>query len=78
MTKADKVKCQARLIAESNGGQNLFNMTESAKIVGCHVNSITRFLNDSGVFVKRHGRQKKVSALDLAEAMYYRQESPMG
>ena len=76
MTRLEKVKTQANLIMERNGGQAFFTFADCARILGCHPTSISNLLNEHGVLVRRLGKKKMVTALDLADVMFSSQESP--
>ena len=77
MTRQDSIKIQTRAIMDSNGGQAQFNFKRSAKILGCHPNLMPRLLDDHGILVKRCGNQKMVSAVELANIIYAKLESPI-
>ena len=77
MNRQESINAQALIIVESNGGKNMFNMKESAKILGCSTNSIRHVLNVKGALVTFLGRKKMVAAVELAKIMYAGQTSPL-
>ena len=55
----------------------MFCFKKAAKILGCHYNTMPSLLNEQGILIKKIGRKKMVSALELAKIMYSNQESPV-
>jgi hypothetical protein len=58
------------------GTQTYFCFGEVAEILGCHKTTVPRILLEAGVLVSTNGREKKVSAFDIAELMCSRRVSP--
>lgn len=67
----------AEIIAKSNGGQVMFNITKAAKIAGRCCTTFPAWLHSHGVTVVKSGKDKWVSVNDLAVAMTTDRTSPI-
>ena len=76
--KSADVKQMAELIIKSNGGRAYFNLTEARKITGYGENTIARRFHNAGILVQTSGRDKRVSAYDIAELMCDSRVAPVG
>jgi hypothetical protein len=67
----------AEIIAKANGGRVRFNLTQAAKIAGRSRTGFPAWLHGRGVMVERSGKDKYVTANDLAAAMLKDRVSPL-
>jgi hypothetical protein len=73
-------KTEAQLMADSIirvYGKAYFTFGDVSEIVGCGKNTVGALFHDAGIIVKRVGRKKLVSALDIAEVMTYERIAPI-
>jgi phage antirepressor YoqD-like protein len=77
MASIKAVKELADTIIRAHGGQAFFNFGEISKIMGCGINTVPKFLYDKGVLVQKVGPSKRVSALELADAMLSGRKTPV-
>ena len=66
----------AELIVRANGGKMMFNLGETALIVGQGINSIRTYLQAEGITIKKVGQEKLVNAFQIAEFMCKNRVSP--
>jgi phage antirepressor YoqD-like protein len=67
----------AEIIAKAKGGRVRFNLTQAAKIAGRSRTGFPAWLHERGVMVERTGKDKYVTAADLAVAMTKDRVSPL-
>jgi hypothetical protein len=67
----------AETIAKANGGRVRFNLTQAAKIVNRSRTGFPLWLHERGMMVERTGKDKYVTANDLAVAMTKDRVSPL-
>jgi len=77
MGMRESEKLLAQLIVEYNDRFVFYHISMAAKILGLHKNTVCRYLADNGVSMRFHGQYKRVSALDMAKAMYAHNISPI-
>ena len=77
MSRANDVRVAAEMIVKSHDGRVYFNFKDVSKIIGCDPDRIARMFLDAGILIKKSGRDKRVSAYDIAEVMCYGRVSPV-
>jgi hypothetical protein len=71
MTRREKILATAKLIIETHGGKANYNLRETAEIIGCRTNDVAARLAESGTLCVTSGKNKMVTALDIAEHLYF-------
>ena len=77
MNLKDEIRMLAEFIVRENGGKMMFNLGETAQIVGQGINSIRTYLQADGITVKKVGQEKLVNALQIAEFMCKNRIAPV-
>lgn len=67
----------AETIAKANDGRVRFNLTRAAKIAGRSRTGFPGWLHSRGVLVEKSGKDKYITANDLAIAMTTDRVSPL-
>jgi hypothetical protein len=67
----------AETIAKSNGGAVMFNLTNASRIAGRCRTTFPAWLHEHGITVVKSGKDKWVSANDLAAALIENRVSPL-
>lgn len=67
----------AETIAKANGGAVMFNLSKASKIAGRCRTNFPAWLHSHGVTIEKTGKDKLVSANDLAIAMTTDRVSPL-
>ena len=75
MTKEQKNL--AEIISRANDGRVRFNLTRAAKIAGRSRTGFPGWLHNKGILVEKSGKDKYVTANDLAVAMTMDRVSPL-
>jgi hypothetical protein len=77
MSLKDEIRMLAEFIVRENGGKMMFNLGETALIVGQGINSIRTYLQADGITVKKVGQEKLVNAIQIAEFMCKNRIAPI-
>jgi len=77
VSRKDEIRKMAEALIRAHDGQAYFNFSQSAKIIGCGINTVARELHKAGITVKRVGPSKRVSVYDLAAYMYDDRVAPI-
>ena len=77
MSIKDEIRMLAEFIVHENGGKMMFNLGETAQIVGQGINSIRTYLQADGITVKKVGQEKLVNAIQIAEFMCKNRIAPI-
>jgi hypothetical protein len=62
-----QIELRARALSEAHDGALLLNFGQVAKVLQSDRHAVPHILHDSGILVKKIGRQKFVDVFDLAE-----------
>ena len=77
MSRAADIRAAAEMIVKANDGRVYFNFKDASKIIGCDADRMARMFLEAGILVKKSGRDKRISAFDIAEVMCYGRVSPI-
>ena len=65
----NEIKALGDAIVRTHSGQVLFNIAQTSKIIGQGRNAVAGLMHNAGITVKKVGKDKQVTAYQIAEYM---------